>query len=176
MILADRYRSETATWRSALDPASAITAISQQFSNWGWYRQETGTTARIAPRGRGGPVYVFEISATAVYGGSEITTSVIPSTRAVARYFIVFSTVGIVGLVLTLLRVTVQVFIFNPAFLLLIGCLGALVSGLQFLGMGVARRGGSRRLASGMAAAGAVPTAPQSPPLDAPPEPPLTAP
>lgn len=175
MILADRYRSETATWSSGLDPTSAITSIIQQFSNWRWWWQNRGTSARIVPRTRGVPVYVFEISATPVPGGSEITTSVIPSTRAVARYFIVFAAICIVGLLLTLLKAALQVFSFAPG-LLLIGGLGTLVFGVQFLGMGVARRGGSSRLASAMAAAGAVPTAPQSPPLDAPPEPPVTAP
>lgn len=176
MILADRYRSDTASWRSGLDPMSAITAITQQFSNWRWYREEMGTTARIVPRSRGVPVYVFEISATPAYGGSEITTSVIPSTPVVARYLIAFSTIAIIGAVLTALKVAVQVFIFDPAALLLIGCLGTLVTGAQFLGMGVARRGGSNRLASAMAAAGVVPAASQPPPLDAPPNPPLTAP
>ena len=176
MILADNYRSETATWRSGLDPASAITAIIQQFSNWRWWWQSTGTTARIVPRGRGVSVYVFEISATPVAGGSEITTSVVLNTPTIARYFIVFATIAVVGLVLTLLKVTLHVFFLDPAFLLLIGCLGAFVFGVQFLSMGVARRGGSTRLASAMAAAGMVPVAPQSSPLDAPPDAPQTAP
>lgn len=127
------------------------------------------------PRTRGVPVYVFEISATPVPGGSEITTSVIPSTRAVVRYFIVFAAICVVGLLLTLLKAALQIFSFAPA-LLIIGSLGTLVFGVQFLGMGVARRGGSSRLAAAMAAAGAVQADPQAPPLDATPEPPLTAP
>jgi Protein of unknown function (DUF2510) len=152
---ADLFRDDVATWRSPHDPVSAIAEIARSFP-WLMFRvANSGPSVRVAPRARNRPVYVMNIDATRIAGGSQIETTVHPRSRGIARAAIGCATAAAVGAAVDLAPVHVSfLWLQGPSVLLFAG-FGTLVFSVQLSLMGRVRRTASRRLARALAGAGA---------------------
>ncbi len=152
---ADLFRDDVASWRSPQDSASAVAAVARSFP-WLMFRvKSSGSSLRVAPRSRGGPLYVMNIDATNIAGGSQIETTVHPRSRAVAHTAFGCAAVAAVGAVVALAHRHFSVLWIQGPSLLLFAGFGTLLFSVQLLGMGRVRRAASKRLARAMAAAGA---------------------
>jgi len=153
---ADLFRDDTATWRSPQDPVSAVAAIARSFP-WLMFRvKNSGSSLRVVPRSRGGPLYVMTIDATNIAGGSQIETMVHPRSRSVAHTAIGCAAAVAVGAVVHFghLRISLLWWLQEPSVALFAG-FATLLFSVQLLGMGRVRRSASKRLARAMATAGA---------------------
>ena len=149
------FRDDTATWRSSQDPASAVDTIARSFPRWRFRVRSSGWSLHVAPRSRGGPLYVIDIDVTGVDGGSQIETIVHPATGSVALFAITCAAVTALGLVLTITHAQVQLLWLDASSMLFLGFFATIVGFTQLLAMGIVRKGASKRLAWALTTAGA---------------------